>query len=246
MNFWWGLARAPAALAVVLRAVFPGLKRLLAPERQSQLIAPEWIGEMNYLGEYTAVGETRQRGRFTTSADALLVFECQNGLRHAVLLESKYTESYTEESGHRGRAATYQAAFASTDGPFRVASGITIDAFRIEPFYQLMRQQLLATAMERAGEQGAATVTVLHVAPRANRAFHEGVTSPELRDRGRNVLDVWQTTLSQRARFISVSYEACFARAARAVEEVASEERGLLYEWLDYQRSRYGWEAHHA
>jgi hypothetical protein len=49
-----------------------------------------------------------------------------------------------------------------------------------EPFYQLMRQQLLAREMETARECGADVVSLLHIAPAQNACFQR-VTSPNLK-----------------------------------------------------------------
>ena len=56
------------------------------------------------------------------------------------------------------------------DGPLHTDVIPYADLF-VEPFYQLMRQQLLAHAMERSGELDADTVRVLHVAPATNTNF---------------------------------------------------------------------------
>ena len=56
------------------------------------------------------------------------------------------------------------------DGPLHTDVIPYADLF-VEPSYQLMRQQLLAHAMERSGELDADTVRVLHVAPATNTNF---------------------------------------------------------------------------
>lgn len=90
LNFWWGLARHPASLAVALRSVLPDLDAVAAIEPGEPLVLPEWIGLRNYLGELGS----RRRGKFATSADFLIVYLDRRGERHGVLVESKYSESY--------------------------------------------------------------------------------------------------------------------------------------------------------
>jgi hypothetical protein len=65
--------------------------------------------------------------------------------------------------------------FEDPGGPLRTDVIPYADLF-VEPFYQLMRQQLLAHAMERSGELGADTVRVLHIAPAANTELQLSLT----------------------------------------------------------------------
>ena len=78
-----------------------------------------------------------------------------------------------------------------------------------EPFYQLLRQQLLAHGMELAKELETDIVTVLHVAPSGNRDFHQ-VTSPGLQKLGDSSIEIWKGLMRQPDRFVSVSTEALF------------------------------------
>jgi len=84
----------------------------------------------------------------------------------------KYTESYggaplkTAASG-TDRTAIYQPLFDRADCPINREVLSSFDALFFEPFYQLMRQQLLAHEMEKARELGADAVSLLHIAPPA-------------------------------------------------------------------------------
>ena len=73
-----------------------------------------------------------------------------------------------------------------------------------EPIYQLVRQQLLAHALETAGAEGASRVRVLHVLPTGNRAYQQCLARPEHRVLGSSVGDVWQKLLRHQDRFLSV------------------------------------------
>jgi hypothetical protein len=236
VNFWWGLARRPAALAAVLRSVFADLDHVVARAPDEPLVVPEWIGLSNYLGERGA----RRRGAYATSADFLVIYADAAGGRHGLLLESKYTESYEPDrwrrTSERGtdRAAIYRAELERPDGPLRDDVGVGIEDMLIEPFDQHLRQQLLARAMERAGESGLRSVTCFHVSPRLNAAFHEGVTSPKLAARAATVGQAWRSLLRDPARYASAAYEDLFARAA-ALDDPAMES------WVAYQRARYAW-----
>jgi hypothetical protein len=239
LNFWWGLARSPGAMAVALRTVFDDVERVVPPldDDPAHLVVPEWIGCRNYLGER---GE-RRRGQFATSADFLLALVDHRGDKHGVLLESKYTETY--QSGRwrihseRGtdRAAIYRLDYQRPGGPFLPTTGIAIEDLMIEPFDQHLRQQLLATAMEREAEGGFRSVTCVHVAPRANSWFHTRITAPKLDGRGTNVGEAWRSILRLPSRYRSLSYEALFAELTRLNDPALSS-------WCGYQRARYGWE----
>src|SRR5260370_10512334 len=180
LNFWWGLSERPLALAAVLERVFPDLERMVPPTPGGPLLAPEWIGTANYLGQADTPGRPRRRGEFTASVHLLLAYEDKGGKRHGVLLESKYTERYVNQRWRTDRVTLYGPPFEAADSPIRLDRVTSVDQLLIEPFYQHLRQQLLATAMERAQELGFVTVSVLHVAPEANRAYHEGITAPLL------------------------------------------------------------------
>ena len=69
-----------------------------------------------------------------------------------------------------------------------------------------MRQQLLCSAMERDREMGADVVSLLHVAPRANRDLLNRITSPGLGAFGNDIHGVW-CTLTMPERFKGVYLE---------------------------------------
>ena len=84
------------------------------------------------------------------------------------MIEWKYTESYNRRQLAKSRSDRldrYRPLFDAPDGPLRTDVIPYADLF-VEPFYQLMRHQLLAHAMERSGELDADTDSrVLHVTP---------------------------------------------------------------------------------
>ena len=100
-----------------------------------------------------------------------------------------------------------------------------------EPFYQFLRQQLLAHEMELAHELEADLVTVLHVAPAKNRDFHR-VTSPGLREFGDSSIEIWRELVGQSGRFVSVSTESLFCNF-----QITSHPE--LTAWWDYTNQRY-------
>jgi hypothetical protein len=231
LNFWCGLAAAsPDALLEVVRAFAPEASRLVAPVAGGSLLEPEWIGLANHLGERGA----RRPGQYATSADLLVAWEDGAGARHGALIESKYSESYVARDGRfsaqgTDRAEIYAAAVAMPWSPF--TERVVATDLLYEPFDQHIRQQQLAAAMEAARELGLHTVRLVHVAPRANRSFHEGITAPSLRGFA-TVAEAWRSVLRRPDRYASLAYEDLFARAASATGTA---------DWTTSLSARYGW-----
>ena len=237
VNFWWGLSLSPDSLAAALRSVFDDVDHVVLPSESGPLAEVEWVGLERYLDERGWPG----RGEFATSADLLLAYEDAAGRRHGVLVESKYTETYSPDKwlniGKSGesRRKTHSPLFEAANSPIRGKLGIELDDLLIEPFYQHLRQQFLAAEMERARELDFDTVTCLHVSPRANREFHEGVTAPKLREFGETVGEAWNAILVKPERYRSAAYEDLFSAVAAAGDPE-------LVGWEQYQRTRYGWQ----
>lgn len=238
VNFLYPFMDQPHALAELLRPVYPTLRRMLPIESPEQFVAFEWIGEQNYLGERVSRNGNRTRGANFTSADAMVLFEHDDGLRQIVLIEWKYTESYASVSkkiadSGTDRTAIYRHLYDRDDCPFDKNSLPGFDALYYEPFYQLMRQQFLAHEMERAHELDAAIVSVLHITPAHNTDFG-AVTSPDLRPLGATVTDVWKRLVCPPDRFASVSTEKLFGA-------FKAQPFPPLSDWWDYIQQRYAW-----
>ena len=109
-------------------------------------------------------------------------------------------------------------------------------ALFFDPYYQLMRLQLLAQEMQVAGEMDADLVTVLHICPEANNEFRKKVTSPKLRGMypGKTTLEVWEE-LAPKDKFKSITVEGLLDTI---VKHAGPKDRG----WADYLKTRYGWD----
>ena len=237
VNFLFPFAVKPHALAKVLRAIFPNLRAML-PVEDEHYVAFEWIGQENYLGEKLPRSGKRTRGAHCTSADAAVLFERNDGKRQMVLIEWKYTESYGSVSLKVARSGTdrteiYRPLYLRDDCPLNKDLLPSFDSLFYEPFYQFMRQQLLAHEMEKAHELGADIVSVLHIAPARNTDFHR-ITSPELEKLGETATDVWTKFVRIKGRFISVSTERLFGNLS--VEQVPE-----MQTWIEYISKRYAW-----
>lgn len=179
-------------------------------------LAFEWIGAKNYLreirGGHVAGDSSRTRGQRFTSVDVAVRFLRTDGTIQIVLIEWKYTECYPvgrclrfSKSKTDRLDRIYRASLEMPDCQI-VLAGTAPESLFYDPFDQMMRHQLLASAMEREHEMDAGIVSYLHIAPHANGEFLRRITSPALIGRGTNVHEVW-ATLVKPDRFKSVYTE---------------------------------------
>ncbi|MCY4498156.1 MAG: hypothetical protein OXC14_12810 [Rhodospirillaceae bacterium] len=239
INFMLPLAGEPDALAAALSAIdddVDGNACIKNPATgTNSLVEIEWIG----LDHALEGPQHKTRGANTTSIDAFLVAETASG-RRAYLIEWKYVEDYrTRYLGDGSRGATrlrrYTDAYAAS--PF-FPDSTPVTAWFYEPFYQSMRQRLLADRMVRKGEHDVRDAKVVVVVPECNRAYRERITSPALAKEfahARTVAEVMQVaTTSPGAGFACVSpgmlAEAVRRRCGTGVAE-----------WSEYLSARYGW-----
>jgi hypothetical protein len=165
----------------------------------------EYIGPTDFFGE--SPNRPRVRGAGCTSVDAAFVHETAEGAVELVLLEWKYTEQYLRPSRDprkdRIRADRYEAAWSHVDGPVRSDVLAFVDILD-EPFYQLVRQQLLAHELEMIRAEGADRVRVVHIAPQANIEYQRSLPRAVHKSAGETVAAVWASMLRRPDRFLSV------------------------------------------
>jgi hypothetical protein len=170
-------------------------------------------GKQDFLGE--AEGRVPGRGAHATASDAAVGYIGTDGQRELLLIEWKYSEEYRS---HRlspdvngKRFARYGNATFAPAGPIRSDLGLQLTDFLREPFYQLMRQQLLAWQIERKSDFD--RVRVLHLSPTGNRALHL-VTSPAFHTVGGGSYDdafaAFRASLADPSAFIERSIEETF------------------------------------
>jgi hypothetical protein len=206
LNFLMPLAQDPEALAKLIgRAMGISVPEMLPMERDASgrdwYVAFEWIGHADYLNE-AGKGGTRTRGANATSSDAAVRYR-HEGRTEIALIEWKYTENYGAPTGARGnqtRIDRYKDLAFAPAGPIRNDLGLSLEDFFWEPFYQLLRQQMLASRMEQARELDADRVSVLHISPAGNGDLHK-VTAPALRRFGDDAFDAFKAVLRQPYRF---------------------------------------------
>ncbi|MER9330603.1 hypothetical protein [Mesorhizobium sp. M0488] len=215
LNFLMPLATRPEMLARLVQSALGGdLPEMLevdkGPDGEPWFVGFEWIGRKDYLNEWPRTGSPK-RGANVTSADAILRFRW-GGRVETLLIEWKYTESYgapPEPKRETERLRRYQNIAFAPFGPVRSDAGLKLTDLFWEPFYQLFRQQMLASRMQATQEDGAERVRVLHIAPAANRRLTR-VTSPAMRPLGDNAFKIYRSLLIEPDNFISRSTESLF------------------------------------
>lgn len=190
VNTLLSLAARPDRGLAFAHAAEPEAETLVEIEDGST-VAFEWVGLTDHLGERR--GRAAERGRFTTSADAILIAQRRDGGRTAVVVEWKFTESYDTPVPFRGAGGTdrrevYRARYEALSSPFRARP--SIDAFLHEPHYQMLRLVLLADAMVGAREFDIDRAVVVHAVPVGNDALL-GTVPEGLRAYGATVPEVW-------------------------------------------------------
>jgi hypothetical protein len=181
---------------------------------RSWFVTFEWIGETDYLNEEKGKLR-RKRGANATAADAAVLFRDGEDRTQLLLIEWKYTERYgqpLDEGGNATRRERYQDIFRQPNGPIRENADVSLEDFFYEPFYQLLRQQMLAWHTQHK-DHGINRARVLHLSPRGNRALH-AVTSPNLATNGGDAFEVFHSLLADRTDFIPMWIEDAFAPLA--------------------------------
>jgi len=234
---------SPKLLASVFQHFYPDLveplvidEDLALPNGSFPYMAFEWIGVHDYLGETKRKGSERTRGANFTSADFIFRFRIKDGRIQIVLGEWKYTEEYRSlDKGIEVRKQNYRQAFNREGGVFKRRDADFYNALFFDPFYQLMRLQLLAQEMEFNREMDTDVVSVLLICPEANREFRNRVTSPHLASLfpNKGTLEIWKE-LIPKDKFKSITTESFLDTI---VQNVGPDEQ----EWAAYLKARYGW-----
>jgi len=180
-----------------LRAGFGGALDIAAVEPYDDgLIVFEEAGPRDVLGEGTGFGRTL--------VDAAFRYREPDGRSALALVEWKYTESYFGGSG--SHAEKYRSFWLDPDGPLLTAERregpLSYEDALVEPFYQRVRQQLLAWRLELEG--AADVVRVVRVSPAANVAYQRSLPRPTHRAAGSTVEQVWSRMLRRPDRFVHV------------------------------------------
>jgi hypothetical protein len=182
----------------------------------------EYIGPTDYFGEGVRNGVEvgRRRGTNCTSVDAAFLYKTSTGATELALVEWKFTESYltaTERSpaSDTVRIGRYASDLAASGGPV-AADVLPTQLLLDEPFYQLMRQQLLAHRLEAEHVLGADAVRILHVLAEENAGYQASLVRPEHRGVGDTVDEVWASSCVHRTDFSTSIRRSSSTRASPA------------------------------
>ncbi len=219
VNFLLPFADKPALLARwIAHVTSDDVAEVLPVEHgragQDWFVSFEWIGDDDHLNE-AKPGTQRKRGANATAADAALSYRTTDGATNLLLIEWKYTERYgqpLDPKGNTTRRSRYESIWRAPNGPIRTDAEVILDDFFWEPFYQMLRQQMLAWHTERT-DPAIDRARVLHLSPAGNRPLHT-VTSPPLRRLGGDAFEVFSSLLTEPADFRSMSIETAFAPLA--------------------------------
>lgn len=167
----------------------------------------EVVSKGTYLNE-VAKGKKQTRGANCTSIDAMMCGLKKNGKKVQVLIEWKYTEYYPKNcmaTGSSGetRKQRYNSLLLNPESPF--IEGLVLDNLYYEPFYQIMRQTLLAWQMTKNKEQefNADDWMLLDVIPEGNRYLREKVHAPDL-PKG-DLHKAWSSVLKEPEKYRTIT-----------------------------------------
>ncbi len=175
----------------------------VCPDFEKGYIGFEVVSNESYLSEI-AQGKKQTRGANCTSVDAMMTGILQNGKKIQVLIEWKYTEFYPKSDKSVGssgltRKGRYNNLIAAKDSPMKCT--VDISNLYYEPFYQLMRQTLLAWQMtkNKARELNADDWLHLDIVPENNLTLRYQVPAPDFIQTG--IEDAWKSQLKDPEKY---------------------------------------------
>ncbi|MFW5469507.1 PGN_0703 family putative restriction endonuclease [Knoellia sp. CPCC 206435] len=174
------------------------------PIEADRYLTFEYIGHTDYFGE--GRGKARRRGTMCTSVDAAFTYRTSRDVVELALVEWKYTETYptARRESSRSDAArrrAYEPDVTDENGPLN-GSWVPFDVLLNEPFYQLVRQQLLAHRLEQDPHVAADVVRVVHVLSPDNTAYQACLHDFARLELGASVDEVWTRLLRRPDRFL--------------------------------------------
>jgi hypothetical protein len=192
-------ARVDGELALMVARNLDARVRDVRDTGEDGYVAFEWIGERAYLSEPGA----SVRGANVTSLDALLRVILDDGTHALLVIEWKYLESYggtyigTSEKG-TDRVSTYRALIEADDSPLVPGDP---GRFFCQPYYQLMRQTLLAARAVADSDTPETEWIHVHVIPERNVALRERVKDAVPLLIGKTLQQTWRSALKAPDRY---------------------------------------------
>ena len=244
VNFLLPLADIPGALRALLHTIDDDVIDVVRIPGHSSLVEFEWNG-LN-----CSLEGGQMRGAQNTSIDGFIVAETKSGKRRAYLLEWKYVEQYLSHNpnfkgdgtGGDTRRRRYTKRFHAQFSSFNSATAPNLDDFLFEPFYQLMRQRLLADRMVQDRELGVDEAKVVVVVPKENCAYRtvssgKDTTSPLLAKRFPQLETVEEV---MRASLKNPDTQFGMVAPSSLVDALARDLPDETADWAGYWRCRYG------
>ena len=239
VNFILPLASIENGLIALLAAVDDDVTAILQiVDPRADTASPvefEWIG----LGHALEGESETKRGKYSTSVDAFLIAETRSG-RRGYLVEWKYTEAYGENDKGRGRKGRtrrgrYEKPYKDS-AAFR--DGVPLGAWLHDPFYQIMRQRLLADRMVTRKELGVSEAKVVLVCPDGNLDYRQSLTSPLLAAMFPEATSVEEVI---RAATSDPDLNFGFVSQSEIGTAVRAKCGACAHGWSEYHAARYGW-----
>jgi hypothetical protein len=213
VNLFFPFIDKPEALKDILKPYFADIHQMI-PVEDNRYTAFEWIGQKNYLNEEAKIGDSRKRGAGNTSIDVMMMYETINKEKIMLLIEMKYSESYGVSykrfrSDGTDRFDSYEGFFYADNSPINLNIAPRLEDFLYEPFYQLLRQTLLASEIKKVEAEKISRVQVVHLAVSENHDLL-AVTSPKFRSLGTTSYEVWRKLLKEPEAFTLIPTESFF------------------------------------
>jgi hypothetical protein len=159
----------------------------------------EWIGKKSYLTE----PGSHTRGANVTSLDALMCVTLDKDTPALLVIEWKYTENYgaapcAMSSRRTDRVGIYRDLIEADDSPF-----VPGDPARLfyEPYYQLMRQTLLAARAIADPDRPEKEWIHVHVIPERNGELRRRVEKAAPLLIGTTLEEAWRSALKLPDRY---------------------------------------------
>jgi len=202
----------------ILQGVDKNVKKALrmdGKDDDSGFVEFEVIGKENYLGEHH-----HARGANSTSVDAVMLADMKDNSRKIFFIEWKYVEQYKNTTskaagdGGKTRIGIYTPLLERVDCPIAKCD---IEGLFTEPYYQLMRQTLLAHEMTKAKEHGATDYQHLHIIPEANKDLKDVNTALGKLD-GTTLTETWTKSLKSPEKYTVIDPKGFISPAKQCLD----------------------------
>jgi len=198
VNHLFFLRNDKDAALKILQGLNPGFIDV-CKDFEDGYIGFEVVSNESYLGEIDA-GKKQIRGANCTAVDAMMTGILNNGKKVQILIEWKYTEYYPKNcladgSSGNTRKARYNPLIQNPLSPIKCTANL--DNLYFEPFYQIMRQTLLAWKMveNKKDELNADDWLHFDVIPENNLNLRYQVQTPDLLQT--SVEEAWKSQLKE-------------------------------------------------